>query len=871
MSNSQHCINCLRESKGLYEYPCASCNWSPEQYSKSGLYLSPGTILHGQYQIGKLLGHGGFGITYLAWDNLLEIKLAIKEYMPRDFATRNTTNSEISAFAGDAKANFTYGLERFLEEARTLAKFQQHNGIVSVLNVFYGNGTGYMVMEYVDGFTLKEYLIQKEKLSWAQTLKVFMPVMDALREVHKYGMLHRDISPDNIYLCRDNRVKLLDFGSARYSLGGHSRSLSVVVKPGYAPEEQYRTKGNQGPWTDVYSVAASMYRCITGLVPPDALDRLDEDELTAPSMLGVNIPEKAEHELMVALAIKSNQRTQSIDILQKGVLGTGLSDNPSLKRVQKSNIKANLPGDFSISHIDDKKNGGNKTWYALGMFLLIIGYIYFPEVATNYQLTPVSKKTAFINPTEEKIIPVIQPQLESKPKPEIKLKPPEMTVAEKIILAKQYYDSRDYTKAFEIFIGLATTGSAIAQNYIGWMYANAQGIEKNDQEAIKWYLQSANQGLKDAQYNLGFMYENGKGVAQNDKEALRWYQLSASQGNKNSEIALNRVKESIGQKEKDKIEALEPLEQIKIAGKYYQEKKYKQASLMYQLAADKGNSVAQYNLAVMYEKGLGVTQDYKKSFYWYEKASNQGDASAQSKLGTLYAKGQGVNKDYSIAIQLYQLAAAQGLAQAQNNLGVMYLNGYGVDKDKYLAIKWFDLAVKQGDKEAIKVLKDLQQEDLKQEDLKIPPSQTSANKTEEFIDNKDGTVTHTKTGLIWQRCAVGQTWTETTCNGTAKVYTWEDAKQFNNFSTKYNFRLPTKAELMSLVLCSNNEYLTDGSCSKGAISPTINTKYFPYTPVARFWTSSPGPTGHPWIVNFSDGFSYYHDKYNFILVRLVRG
>ena len=101
MANHQHCINCLQESKGLYEYPCASCNWSPEQYSKSGLYLSPGTILHGQYQIGKLLGHGGFGITYLAWDNLLEIKLAIKEYMPRDFATRNTTNSEISAHVLD--------------------------------------------------------------------------------------------------------------------------------------------------------------------------------------------------------------------------------------------------------------------------------------------------------------------------------------------------------------------------------------------------------------------------------------------------------------------------------------------------------------------------------------------------------------------------------------------------------------------------------------------------------------------------------------------------------------------------------------------------------------------------------------------------
>jgi serine/threonine protein kinase len=319
VSGQQHCINCLRESQGFYPYPCQKCGWSPDQHVESGLYLSPGTLLHNQYQIARMLGHGGFGITYLAWDNNLETKLAIKEYMPRDFATRNSTNAEISTFAGDAKENFAYGLERFLEEARTLAKFQQHAGIVRVQNFFKANGTGYMVMEYVDGLTLKDYLTNKGKLSWEQTLKLFMPVMDALREVHKHGILHRDISPDNIYLCQDNRIKLLDFGSARYALGGHSRSLSVVVKPGYAPEEQYRTKGRQGAWTDVYSVAASMYRCVTGVVPPDALDRLDEDELARPSQLGVQIPAQAETALMVALAVKAENRTQTIENFQQAL------------------------------------------------------------------------------------------------------------------------------------------------------------------------------------------------------------------------------------------------------------------------------------------------------------------------------------------------------------------------------------------------------------------------------------------------------------------------------------------------------------------------------------------------------------------------
>jgi serine/threonine protein kinase len=152
-------------------------------------------------------------------------------------------------------------------------------------------------------------------------------------------------------------VKLLDFGSARYALGGHSRSLSVVVKPGYAPEEQYRTKGNQGPWTDVYSVAASMYRCITGLVPPDALDRLDEDELVAPSILGVNIPDKVECELMTALAIKSNKRTQSIDAFQKELLSVGNvdSDAVNIADINPINDKTEIISDSLPNDSIDEK------------------------------------------------------------------------------------------------------------------------------------------------------------------------------------------------------------------------------------------------------------------------------------------------------------------------------------------------------------------------------------------------------------------------------------------------------------------------------------------------------------------------------------
>lgn len=272
------------------------------------------------YQIARVLGHGGFGITYLGWDANLQIKVAIKEFLPRDFARRNSQNGQISALPGEAEQHFVTGLQQFLDEARILAKFQQHPGIVSVLAFFRAFGTGYMVMEYIEGETLKSYLQRRGgRLNWQQTLDIFMQIMDALRAVHGAGLLHRDIAPDNIYLCSDGRIKLLDFGAARHALAGDSHSL-VIVKPGFAPEEQYQGTFEQGPWSDVYSVAASMYFCLTGQTPPEALDRAARDTLQPPSAFGVTMPVAAENTLLNALAVKAWQRPQSIEALQRQLL-----------------------------------------------------------------------------------------------------------------------------------------------------------------------------------------------------------------------------------------------------------------------------------------------------------------------------------------------------------------------------------------------------------------------------------------------------------------------------------------------------------------------------------------------------------------------
>ncbi len=298
--------------------PCPHCGWQLGQDNPPPA-LALGRVLDGRYRIGRVLGHGGFGITYLAWDDNLQLRLAIKEYLPRDCVSRGPDGVSLSVYSGQAGDQFTYGLHRFLEEARTLAHFDQHPGIVTVKNFFRAHGTGYCVMDYVEGITLRQYLDQQPggRISVAAALKLLMPVADALRAVHKEGLLHRDLAPDNIYLTQDGRIKLLDFGAARFAASEHSKSLSIILKPGYAPEEQYRTKGKQGPWTDVYGLAATLYRAITGQVPPESLDRMDDDDLVPPSRLGIAITPGQEATLLQALAVKAGERFQGMAELQE--------------------------------------------------------------------------------------------------------------------------------------------------------------------------------------------------------------------------------------------------------------------------------------------------------------------------------------------------------------------------------------------------------------------------------------------------------------------------------------------------------------------------------------------------------------------------
>ena len=271
------------------------------------------TRLIGRYTIEGVLGQGGFGITYLGIDELHEKKVAIKEFFPQGIVTRNIEYEDTVTvtFVGE-KANYEKGKERFLKEARTMAKFSKDEGIVKALDFFEINNTAYIVMEYLEGITLKRYLRENQRIAPEDLIELLVPLIESLDEIHSQGMIHRDISPDNIMVLPDGRIKLMDFGAARDYTEFGEKSLSIVLKPGYAPPEQYQTHGIQGPWTDIYALCATMYKCITGENPPDAIERVMDDHLKKISAFGISVSPQIEKAIIKGMSIAANDRYQNV-------------------------------------------------------------------------------------------------------------------------------------------------------------------------------------------------------------------------------------------------------------------------------------------------------------------------------------------------------------------------------------------------------------------------------------------------------------------------------------------------------------------------------------------------------------------------------
>ena len=376
------------------------------------VYLSSGTILHAKYRVNGVIGQGGFGITYDGTDLNLDMHVAIKEYFPNMMANRHVTVSTEVLCNNNTQGLYEQGMKNFLNEAKNMAKYAGEENFVTVHDYFTENNTAYIIMEFVEGITLKQYLKDHGKLEMDEVMPIIVPIMGALEKIHEKGMIHRDVSPSNIMVLPDGRVRLLDFGAVK-EVSAHTQNLtamSSVYKFGYSPIEQQTMGLRQGPYTDIYALCATIYEMLTGTVPPSALTRsIDGDSLVPPSKLGVKISTEQERVLLKGLAINGEDRVQTIAELRDGLCGIAAGSSANNTNDSSAGRKAGIVSGSGLGKQGGAENGNKKVLLIALAAVLIIGAVIAAVLLKKPSKTeePAAQETAQaeIQETEPETLP----------------------------------------------------------------------------------------------------------------------------------------------------------------------------------------------------------------------------------------------------------------------------------------------------------------------------------------------------------------------------------------------------------------------------------------------------------------------------------
>lgn len=599
--------------------------------------LPSGYILKDDFKILKSLGQGGFGITYLAEDLSLGHKVVIKEFLPQTMATRDQTRLTVSPYTDDDPL-YDHLLVRFAEEAKLLVTLR-HPNIVKVTRLLKANDTAYFIMEYEEGETLEDYLVNKKKLDEETMLSIILPILDGTKYVHKKGVLHRDIAPDNIYLKNGNAPMLIDFGAARNAVENNSEKLSAIAKDGYSPPEQYTTNAYQKASTDIYAIGAVMYRCMTGNKPATATQRQMALLDNHPDPIGDIVEIYADRyskatltSIVKALNLKQAERFQSIEEFQNGL---------------KTGVKT-------------KKSANNKNailYSLIAISVLIISFFVYQTIQTSNQneITKLSKKNNHNNvKIENSGISVVT----QKSKKENMCKTADYKECTNLgVLYVQGKEvKQDYFKGIEYFRKGCEGKDARGCYNLAIMYNTGRGIKQDYFEAATYYKKACLGGDAKSCSLLGYIFEKGKGLAQDDKKAAEYYAKACDGGNTEGCSNLGYMYEN---------------------GKGVKQD-YNKAAKLYEKMCTSGEIVGCYNLGVMYEFGHGVVKNEVKAAELYNKACIKGDAGGCNNLALLYEDGRGVTKDIAKAKKLYTNACDNNSSTGCFNLGYIHEDLGGV-------------------------------------------------------------------------------------------------------------------------------------------------------------------------------------------------
>jgi len=560
------------------------------------------------YVLERVLGQGGFGITYLARDTNLDQQVAIKEYLPVDVASRRP-DASVRSRTEEQSERYRWGLDRFIREARTLARFD-HPNIVRVASVFEHNNTAYMVMRFEEGENLAALLERRRTLPEDELMRIVLPILNGLELVHNAGFIHRDIKPDNIHIRADGSPVLLDFGSARHSMG-HARTVTILVAPGYAPFEQYYSSGeNQGPWTDLYSLGATCYRAISGIVPMDAISRSkgilgSTREILVPAVTigsgrySAGLLKAIDH----ALTFSEKERPQSIAEWRRELAGGGMPAAraaPATMSVTPATAPEPLAAKPTPTPAPSIR--GPVIWASLGALVaavVVVAVVFWllPKQQTGpSKVLPEPLVAAETERRElevlrqEKMDATAQRQRDEQQKREAdrlaKAEQEKKLADERTRLEMEAQKKADAAKALREAEAKKKADAARAEarrkEEAERIAAERKRLEEarpvvavappapppapapakaaepdlikqaeeaskrgNDAESAALYRKAANEGIVEAQYRLGEIYAAGRGVNQSNFQAYVWFSLAAGAGHGGAKTRRDQVVTSL--------------------------------------------------------------------------------------------------------------------------------------------------------------------------------------------------------------------------------------------------------------------------------------------------------------------------------------
>jgi TPR repeat protein len=696
--------------------------------------LPQGTHLQ-EFVIESVLGSGGFGITYLARDTSLGRQVVIKENLPAQFVWRETATGTVRprhSVGGDTD-DFEWSMQNFLREAETLATMD-HSGIVRVLRKFEANGTAYFVMPFVQGIAFDQLISHRKEKNQPFTEEelrgLLERMLDALAYLHDRGIYHRDIKPANILITMDGIPTLIDFGSARQRLS--ERSMTVIESAGYTPFEQLQSRGNVGPWSDLYAMGATLAKAITGESPPKAADRVMDDPwpgLLANSRIAGcyssvflrsidrslapspshrwQVAGEWQHYLQSGEAVFEMQQVahpSAMNDWERGMDGdyalesdTGVVSSSSVPELWNPNAAVNLslfltPAFGAYLHARNSKfisspneqKKANYWFYAMSASVLI-GALISPSFG-RFGFIQLFFLILWYFAAAKKQIQTVKERFGQSYSRKSLIKPILVASGCWVVsvvfmeglnsLVSEEHDVAAVGEVAPVESEPVDTKEDEAISYFnrGVKFANGEGVTQNYEEAVKWYRKAAEMGNLNAMNNLGACYEDGQGVPKDLEESVKWYRKAAEQG---SAIAQRNV----------------GLAYIRGEGVVQNNES---ALGWIKKSATQGDAHAQYLLGVGYSGIDGIPVNHSEMFNWFRKAAEQGHAAAQKYLGDCYVNGEGITANSTEAVKWYLKAAAQKDADAQNALGLCHENGTGVARDLFEARRQYQSAADQG-------------------------------------------------------------------------------------------------------------------------------------------------------------------------------